>query len=258
MNIKTVVFRCLDCYQRPLFCAQCVTGAHSLKPFHRVEHWRETHFEPTSLASAGLKLFLGHSGHRCPNQPANPTHMRVPRQQSGIEKWTFPSFASEEEADGPDDDINYDPMEARSTPLRGVVQLMSIGHENGFHQFYVVPCCCAPNSYALWEQLLDAGMMPATFRSPATAFTFEALDKCRLQTLTLAASISGCHALLVDQTPEQHGVRIPVSAVSILPPLPVKFDLSLFAPFRIKSKSLQEYCANGATAKHFLNSDLGW
>ncbi|KAH6867327.1 hypothetical protein BKA70DRAFT_1071514, partial [Coprinopsis sp. MPI-PUGE-AT-0042] len=59
-------WRCLDCFSCPILCVTCMRSRHSSLPFHRVEIWRDTHFEPSWLWKTGLVVHLGHRGQPCP------------------------------------------------------------------------------------------------------------------------------------------------------------------------------------------------
>ena len=61
-----MAWRCHDCFGDPVFCTKCIQQSHHLHPFHRVSRWNGTSFSPSSLASAGLTLNLGHAGQLCP------------------------------------------------------------------------------------------------------------------------------------------------------------------------------------------------
>ncbi|KAH8096966.1 hypothetical protein BXZ70DRAFT_857867, partial [Cristinia sonorae] len=60
-------FRCLDCIPRRLLCATCARDSHTSSPFHRMEEWANTHFQPAPKwqLTAGLELWIGHNGKRC-------------------------------------------------------------------------------------------------------------------------------------------------------------------------------------------------
>ena len=61
-------WRCLDCLGQGSYCTQCFRDAHLLHPFHRVEHWTGSHFDPAWLCQAGVRIHLGHGGRPCPVQ----------------------------------------------------------------------------------------------------------------------------------------------------------------------------------------------
>ncbi|TDL14376.1 hypothetical protein BD410DRAFT_697320, partial [Rickenella mellea] len=59
-------YRCLDCFDRHLKCANCMCIAHQHHPLHCTEVWNGGHFEKTTLQSLGLTIHLGHDGDPCP------------------------------------------------------------------------------------------------------------------------------------------------------------------------------------------------
>ncbi|KAF9229442.1 hypothetical protein BS17DRAFT_689063, partial [Gyrodon lividus] len=40
--------------------------AHQFHPLHQMEQWSGDHFTPSSVRAAGLMLYLGHGGEKCP------------------------------------------------------------------------------------------------------------------------------------------------------------------------------------------------
>lgn len=65
-NAKVDLYRCKDCSAPPLLCAKCTATTHTHTPFHRPCKWTGKYFEPTTLASLGLRIQLGHRvGQRC-------------------------------------------------------------------------------------------------------------------------------------------------------------------------------------------------
>ncbi|KAH9932516.1 uncharacterized protein B0H18DRAFT_871282, partial [Fomitopsis serialis] len=58
--------RCRDCLQGDLRCRQCLVDAHRLTPLHWIDVWNGRCLEKQDLSEAGLVLWLGHNGHRCP------------------------------------------------------------------------------------------------------------------------------------------------------------------------------------------------
>ncbi|KZP24407.1 hypothetical protein FIBSPDRAFT_1011668, partial [Athelia psychrophila] len=67
-DIAHGVVRCLDCYGGMMVCEDCIVSTHHVNPLHRLEIWRETHFEKTTLKAMGLRIQLGHPiGTHCVN-----------------------------------------------------------------------------------------------------------------------------------------------------------------------------------------------
>ena len=65
-KMRQCQWRCLDCVGRPVLCSECIRNRHWSNPFHQVDNWTGTHFEPTWLFQAGVEMHLGHHGLPCP------------------------------------------------------------------------------------------------------------------------------------------------------------------------------------------------
>lgn len=52
--------RCRDCFGGEMFCQGCTVDLHAISPFHVIEKWNDTFFEPTTLKKIGLRIQLGH------------------------------------------------------------------------------------------------------------------------------------------------------------------------------------------------------
>ncbi|KAH6897562.1 hypothetical protein BKA70DRAFT_1231504 [Coprinopsis sp. MPI-PUGE-AT-0042] len=96
VEVKDVFLEELLNHERPLLDMQCelcslhdnlwrCLSRHSSLPFHRVEIWRDTHFEPSWLWKTGLVVHLGHHGQPCPtsepldgSDPDHPFHDNDP------------------------------------------------------------------------------------------------------------------------------------------------------------------------------------
>ncbi|KAH9928327.1 uncharacterized protein B0H18DRAFT_874930, partial [Fomitopsis serialis] len=59
--------RCRDCLQGALQCRQCLVDSHRLSPLHWIDVWNGRCLERQDMSEAGLVLYLGHNGHRCPS-----------------------------------------------------------------------------------------------------------------------------------------------------------------------------------------------
>ncbi|KAH9836221.1 uncharacterized protein C8Q71DRAFT_708478 [Rhodofomes roseus] len=61
-------YRCSDCADLQLYCAECTVRHHSRNPLHRLAMWVKTHFCRADLKKLGVRIQLGHpTGERCPN-----------------------------------------------------------------------------------------------------------------------------------------------------------------------------------------------
>lgn len=161
-------WRCKDCFGRPLTCTDCCRDAHKAVPFHRIERWAGTFYKDAWLVDVGLSLHLGHGGAPCP--------VGLRGEFDDLED----EGISMEEELPPDEEI---PAKARffedlgytaGNPNREIPSLVIV-HNNGVHRLPVYWCRCighAPDEF----QLLDIGMVPASFLRIHTAFTFHVLD----------------------------------------------------------------------------------
>lgn len=71
------VWRCIDCFNSPICCANKLVEEHGRLPFHRVRRWNGLFFKRSSLGEAGLVLHLGHDGQPCPEAPNDGKTMKL-------------------------------------------------------------------------------------------------------------------------------------------------------------------------------------
>lgn len=138
--------RCLDCFATPSLCTSCTLASHTTLPFHRMEKWDQDFYRSTTLNALGFVLRLGHSGQPCPTS----------QSQNG-------DFAA-----------NF-----WSTRSHCVIEIV---HTTGVFRHTVELCSCHPNLDA-HAQLFNAQVMPSTFVSPQTAFTFQVLEAFQIANL---------------------------------------------------------------------------
>ncbi|KAI6010015.1 hypothetical protein EDC04DRAFT_2581306 [Pisolithus marmoratus] len=53
-------------------CGPCAVKAHRSLPFHKVQRWNGTHYQPTSLMELGFLWHIGHGGDPCPQNSSDP------------------------------------------------------------------------------------------------------------------------------------------------------------------------------------------
>ncbi|KAF8989938.1 hypothetical protein BDZ89DRAFT_974558, partial [Hymenopellis radicata] len=64
-------FKCEQCWGTATECLECCLAAHQRNPFHHIQYWNNSCFEPVTLHDLGLRLQLGHRGfQRCHNPVA--------------------------------------------------------------------------------------------------------------------------------------------------------------------------------------------
>jgi hypothetical protein len=54
------IWRCKECFQAQALCRCCLRETHMDHPFHRIERWTGTHFEPAYLWQVGVYIRLQH------------------------------------------------------------------------------------------------------------------------------------------------------------------------------------------------------
>ncbi|KAJ3899244.1 hypothetical protein F5879DRAFT_811244, partial [Lentinula edodes] len=52
-------FRCTECFDSNLWCAECIVSNHEQNPLHIIQAWNGTFFESLELSSLGLVIHLG-------------------------------------------------------------------------------------------------------------------------------------------------------------------------------------------------------
>ena len=67
--------------------------------------------------------------------------------------------------------------------------VITIINRSGVHEIGIRWCCC-PNAAEHDMQLMVAGLFPATFRNPKTAFTFRVLEEFHLDNLECKTTLS--------------------------------------------------------------------
>jgi hypothetical protein len=138
-------------------------------------------------------------------------------------------FDYEEECEGSSDDILADEYPAGVD--RGAVQLgfgssmpgqndkdsnqvITVIDRSGVHEIGVRWCCCL-NAPKRDMQLMAAGLFPATFRSPKTAFTFRVLEEFHLDNLECKTTSSQFFSRLRRLTSDEFPNTVPVGQASI-------------------------------------------
>ena len=195
-------------------CNDCCRTAHEFLPFHRIEVWRGSHFEPAWLWQNGTLLPLGHNGAPCPG-PDEPMETDIndsdvesiasdPGSDSGWESsdeqeetkdsdpiWGFASESpAENSADGTTQRGSGSRRVRVSYPELPKAQQANIKYPiliivdiSGIHEIPVHYCTCHDIPTPHDSQLLDLGLFPATFKRIRTAFTFQVLDDFRMDNL---------------------------------------------------------------------------
>jgi len=92
--------------------------------------------------------------------------------------------------------------------------LITIIDRSGVHEIGIRWCCC-PNSPEHDMQLMAAGLFPATFRNPKTAFTFRVLGEFHLDNLECKTTPSQFFSRLRRLTSDEFPNTVPVGQAVI-------------------------------------------
>ncbi|KAG1849570.1 hypothetical protein C8R48DRAFT_750224 [Suillus tomentosus] len=158
---KDGVYKCHRCFNEPLFCTECCRTQHQRHPFHHIK---------TSLMKVGLHIHLAHDGTPCPSST---------EYSSDLFEWS-----------DTDEHIDHnDYPEGTSIPLVADSDhpATTIVDKSGVHSISIWYCHC-PGALNPDMQLFQAGLFPASFTRPKTAFTFSMLDDFLLDNLECGTS----------------------------------------------------------------------
>jgi hypothetical protein len=92
--------------------------------------------------------------------------------------------------------------------------IMTIVDRSGIHEIGVSWCCC-PEAPERDLQLMMAGLFPATFHNPKTAFTFRVLEEFHLDNLECKTTPSQFFSRLRRLTNDEFPNTVPVGGFSI-------------------------------------------
>ncbi len=138
-------------------------------------------------------------------------------------------FDYEEECEGSSDEIIADEYPAavdqeefqfgfsRSKPDKNDNDdnpIITIIDRSGVHEIGVRWCCC-PDALERDMQLMTAGLFPATFRNPKTAFTFRVLEEFHLDNLECKTTPSQFISRLRRLTNDEFPNTVPVGQAHI-------------------------------------------
>ncbi|KAI5993177.1 hypothetical protein EDC04DRAFT_2613445 [Pisolithus marmoratus] len=159
----------MSCTGVHAWCGPCAVKAHRNLPFHKVQRWNGTHYEPTSLMELGFLWHIGHGGDPFPQNSSDPDP-----DESG--------YMTGEEP--PNHRHSDDLAIRRSSQFQ-----MTIVHTEGIfsHEVSVGNCPGShPNDWHL--DLLRQRLFPASISKPKTAFTFAVLDHFLIDALECKTS----------------------------------------------------------------------
>ena len=88
-------------------------------------------------------------------------------------------------------------------------QIITVVDRSGIHEIGIRWCCC-PEAPDRDLQLMSAGLFPATFRNPKTAFTFQVLTEFHLDNLECKTTPSQFFSRLKRLTNDEFPNTVPV------------------------------------------------
>ncbi|KAF7293652.1 hypothetical protein MIND_01145100 [Mycena indigotica] len=87
-------FRCLDCFNSPLWCLSCVAQVHQLTPFHHIEEWDGQQFARRHYQQP-IPIHPGFGGRECPHTSQTSRPPRTPLticHETGLQEATIQWF----------------------------------------------------------------------------------------------------------------------------------------------------------------------
>ncbi len=192
------LYRCLYCMTQPIYCSAEMREYHELTPFHRIEKWTGTHFQPAWLSEVGLKIYLGHQGNPCPNGEALDFTDVDDSEDSANE-----GASSEQKKEQKKEE------QKQFHPIFGVPRRCWIVDVSGIHSLEVVFCSCSEQR-GKHIQLLNMDLWPASFVRVKTLFTFRLLSDFRLDNLEAQTSAYHYFAKLRRITNPAFPAQVPV------------------------------------------------
>lgn len=200
-QVRQSTWRCLDCLGQQPQCTDCFRHSHKLLPFHRVEHWKGTHFESAWLCQVGVAIHLGHRGQPCPT-PEDEDH--------------DDGDLSNTESEWEDEDKYFVSDLSHGLPKLKSRNAKIVVDRSGVHRLEVIPCRCNPR-YSIDMQCMDMGLFPSSFEQVKTAFTFGVLDDFRMDNVECKTSAYNYYNKLVRLTSNEFPQSVPVSPCHIQP-----------------------------------------
>jgi hypothetical protein len=181
-------WRCRDCFFNPLLCNNCCRDNHASHPFHRIDHWTGSYYEPAWLFQVGVVLNLGHGGRPCPSYLDSSPPVIITHHTD-----------SAAYADGGNRSTNFIVKELKrctgvydlgsatfSAPMD--CQELTVVDVSGVHRMWVKWCNC-PNAREQQENhLLQMRLFPVSYKNIRSTFTFNVLDDARMSNLECKSS----------------------------------------------------------------------
>lgn len=168
------------------------------------------------LREVGVSLCLGHSGDLCPTQRV--CHQPLSALTTNLKMQSQMDCDAEEECQvgSCDEDAAADPSFGSSKPEdydKEGKPIITIVDRSGVHEIGISWCHC-PEAPEHDMQLMMAGLFPATFRNPKTAFTFRVLEDFHLDNLECKTTPSQYFSRLRCLTNDEFPNTVPVGGIS--------------------------------------------
>ncbi|KAF8273372.1 hypothetical protein EI94DRAFT_1696667 [Lactarius quietus] len=177
-------WRCSNCFPAPVLCWECCRDS-----YQWIQKWTGKYFMPSWLQEIGVNLHLGHSGDMDCDEEAS-------CQAGSCEK----------------DDVTANFNFGSSKPdchNKDGKPFITVINRSGIHEIGINWCCC-PEAPKHDSQLMMAGLFPATFHNPKTAFTFWVLEEFHLDNLKCKTTPSQFFSRLKRLTSEEFPNTVPV------------------------------------------------
>ena len=222
---KAAHWQCHSCLGQPMFCWACCCTDHQLLIFHQIEKWNGKFFQDAWLWEVRARLHVGHQGLECPSQTIPLNACKINEQnknehnQLSVAQYNFGLVPVESQLPQPppiyipdlplpnpghsaetndQDDLNWEDVPSHSfvwVPLQTPTPMLN-EHDNEFLLIVdltallslpVILCSCS-NATLADELLLDLELLPASYGSVKTAFTFCCLSDYRSSNLECKTS----------------------------------------------------------------------
>ncbi|KAH9038693.1 hypothetical protein EDB85DRAFT_1860301 [Lactarius pseudohatsudake] len=188
--------KCPDCFGSCSFCKDCCLEAHRRSLFHRPLQWNSTHYTQVSLHSLGLSICLGHDGAPCP-QTVEPEDQSSSRDIPDM-LFDVPEIPLE----------STDAAASRKRTTDSGNPLFTVVDRGGIFDMEVVFCICSELDNTD-EQLLQAGLFPATFKQIETLVTFSVLEDFLVDNLECKTTAQQFYAKLQNMTSKMFPNNVP-------------------------------------------------
>ena len=190
-STRQTMWKCSDCIGCNNFCDECVRVHHCSAPYHRVEHWTGTFFEPAWLCQANVVIHLGHMGSPCPNN-------------LGVV-----GFDVDHSAQIPTGDTVF----GNGLPKVKGDDYHVVIDKSGVHRIRIIPCGCplAPREGERYIHYLQMGLFPASLQNIKTVFTFGVLNDFRMDNLECKMAALNYWHKIVRITSNEFPKSVPVS-----------------------------------------------